>query len=69
MEIIHDSSWFATTIMKLKWNRRMKHLIDTQPKASIDKKSGAPIGDELEAPIDSDHANEIHDFPEGSINS
>ena len=44
-------------------------LIATQPKASIDKMFGAKIDKTLEALIDSEHANEIDNFPEGSINS
>ena len=41
----------------------------TQLEISIDEKLVATIDNELETPIDSDHANEINDFPEGSINS
>ncbi|KAF2558643.1 hypothetical protein F2Q68_00016128 [Brassica cretica] len=46
-----------------------KASIDTQPKASIDEKCKVTIDEELKAPIDNDDANEIDDFPEGSINS
>ncbi|KAF3572772.1 hypothetical protein F2Q69_00058555 [Brassica cretica] len=40
----------------------------TQPKELIDENLVATIN-EFDAAIDSDHANEIDDFPEGSINS
>ncbi|KAF2574424.1 hypothetical protein F2Q70_00002817 [Brassica cretica] len=43
--------------------------IDTQPEASIDEKFVVMIDEELQAAIDNDHANEIDDLPEGSINS
>ena len=43
--------------------------IDNQPEASLDKKTEATIDKALEEPIDSHSANEIGDFPEGSINS
>ena len=43
--------------------------IATQPKISIDEKLVLMIDNELEEPIDSNHANEIDDFQEGSLNS
>ena len=43
--------------------------IATQHEISIDDKLVATINNELETPIDSDHANEIDDFTEGSIDS
>ena len=57
------------------WNHEVEEeseieaSIDSQPEISIDEKLVATIDNELETPIDSDHANEINDFPEGSINS
>ena len=37
--------------------------------SSLDDRSDTTIDKTLEAPINSDPANEIDDFPEGSINS
>ena len=65
--MIHDSLQFATATMKLKWNRRLKHQSTLNLRHRSTVKSEATIDKELEAPIDSGSANEIDDFPEGSI--
>ena len=43
--------------------------VELDTKASIDTQQKASIDEELKAPIDNNDANEIDDFPEGSINS
>ena len=70
MEIGNDP-WFIAVFYcdhEAKVESETKSSIATQPKASIDKISGAPIDRTLEASIDNDHVNEKYDFPEWYIN-
>ena len=71
MEIRNDHGFIAVFYCnhKAEVESEAEASIDTQHESSIDEKSKAEINEELEATIGSDHANEINDFPSGSINS